>query len=88
MSNLPPGVSINDIPGNRPEDIEYERKWDRLYELWQKNKVAAPLDGIIDEDWFIDAVDIAMEFAYTTGYKDGIADQQLNDAIKHGDEGI
>lgn len=21
-SNLPPGVSVNDIPGNRPEDIE------------------------------------------------------------------
>lgn len=23
-NNLPPGVSVNDIPGNRPEDFEYE----------------------------------------------------------------
>jgi hypothetical protein len=26
--NLPPGCSVSDIPGNRPEDIEYERRRD------------------------------------------------------------
>lgn len=30
--NLPPGVSVSDIPGNRPEDEEWERLWDRLVE--------------------------------------------------------
>ena len=29
MSNLPPGVSNNDLPGNRPEDTE----WDSLFEF-------------------------------------------------------
>ena len=28
-SNLPPGVSSNDIPGDRPEDVE----WDRLFDV-------------------------------------------------------
>lgn len=29
-SNLPPGCSINDIPGNRPEDIAQENAENRL----------------------------------------------------------
>ena len=28
LSNLPPGVTENDLPGNRPEDEE----WDKFYE--------------------------------------------------------
>lgn len=28
--NLPPGVSVSDIPGNRPEDEAWERLMDRL----------------------------------------------------------
>ncbi len=27
-SNLPPGVTESMIPGNRPEDMEWERFWD------------------------------------------------------------
>lgn len=30
MSNLPPGVSDYDIPGNRPEDIEWEKLIDKM----------------------------------------------------------
>lgn len=29
-SNLPPGVSDSDIPGNRPEDMEWDNLWDWL----------------------------------------------------------
>jgi hypothetical protein len=29
LSNLPPGVSVSDIPGNRPIDA----LWDKLYEV-------------------------------------------------------
>jgi hypothetical protein len=29
-SNLPPGVSDSDIPGNRPEDQEWDNLWDWL----------------------------------------------------------
>lgn len=30
-SDLPPGVSEHDIPGNRPEDDDYEVKVERLF---------------------------------------------------------
>jgi len=29
-SNLPPGVTENMIPGNRVEDMEWERFWDNV----------------------------------------------------------
>lgn len=28
--DLPPGCSVNDIPGNRPEDIQYEAETDAI----------------------------------------------------------
>lgn len=28
--NLPPGCSVSDIPGNRPEDEAWEKLWDWL----------------------------------------------------------
>lgn len=31
MSNLPPGVTLNMIPGNRPEDEAEERFWEALW---------------------------------------------------------
>jgi len=35
-SNLPPGCSINDIPGNRPEDIATEQAEDNLLDKLAK----------------------------------------------------
>lgn len=32
--NLPPGVSVNDIPGNRPEDVEDDRFWEEFEKLF------------------------------------------------------
>ena len=29
-SNLPPGVSVSDIPGNRPEDEAWEKLIDKI----------------------------------------------------------
>lgn len=34
-NNLPPSVSLNDIPGNRPEDVLYEKLFCRLPEYMQ-----------------------------------------------------
>ena len=31
--NLPPGCSVNDIPGNRKEDIEFERAFDQALDI-------------------------------------------------------
>jgi hypothetical protein len=30
MTNLPPGVSVNDIPGNSAEDAAFEALYDKL----------------------------------------------------------
>ena len=35
--NLPPGCKDTDIPGNRPEDIAFEKFIEyRLYDLWME----------------------------------------------------
>lgn len=83
-SNLPPGVSVSMIPGNRPEDIGYEEAWDQLLKTYQKNKLGIP-EEFVDEDWFVNAVDIAMEFAYNKGYRDAVNDAEF--AQQHGYEG-
>ncbi len=31
--NMPPGVSVNDIPGNRPQDIEQQRAEEHFWEV-------------------------------------------------------
>lgn len=35
-SNLPPGVRVSDIPGNRPEDEAWERIYDKF---WDKERL-------------------------------------------------
>lgn len=44
-SNLPPGCSINDIPGNRPEDAEYEALMTEFYESLTKEELDLVNDG-------------------------------------------
>lgn len=66
--NLPPGVNVSDIPGNRPEDLAEEAWWDKLIEL-------AP-DDHLPADWWEDEgicalVGIVRDLAYTQGYKQG-----------------
>ncbi len=40
--DLPPGVSINDIPGNRPEDDA----WDKIYDnFWDKERLTKNFIG-------------------------------------------
>ena len=40
--DLPPGVSVSDIPGNRPED----EAWENIYEnFWDKERLTTTLRG-------------------------------------------
>jgi len=36
--NLPPGCNVSDLPGNRPEDVAWERFWesDTIFELYHE----------------------------------------------------
>lgn len=80
MSNwgMPLGVSTNDIPGNRPEDIAEEKFWEVLSRL-------AP-DDKLPEEWYEDEgiaelVKIAHDLGYEAGRADGIAEEQITRAL-------
>mgnify|MGYP005813426505 CR=1 FL=1 len=74
MSNLPPGVSVSDIPGNTAADQEYEAFWEYLIDH-------APTDGL-PENWAEDEaigrlVDFVASVARKAGYEDGQHDAAL-----------
>ena len=77
-SNLPPGVSVNMIPGNRPEDIAEEAYWDHLIEWTEKQKLNLP------PDWYGDPgnpivllVEHVREEALQQGFEEGRAEEQM-----------
>jgi len=49
MSNLPPGVTDDMIPGNRPEDIEFQDAYD---------DITALISRIVEGARYIDEFDI------------------------------
>lgn len=74
-SNLPPGVSESDIPGNRPEDVAYEEFWEHLNRKFkEKHGVYPPAHS----DETIDLVEIARQMAYNEGYNDGKMDALMD----------
>lgn len=70
--NMPPGVSVNDIPGNRPEDLAEEAWWEKLGELCPD----VP-QSIWDDEVVQKLVESARDLAYSTGYDEGRADAAL-----------
>ena len=50
--NLPPGVSVNDLPGNTPEDMAWERLIDRIIDsgLTAEEATSLWLDGMARRD--------------------------------------
>ena len=64
MNDMPPGVSENDIPGNRPEDVKFELAVEELtnYDPEMAVKVlraVMPMAGDIEKQ------------GYADGYRDG-----------------
>ena len=84
LSNLPPGCSPSDIPGNRPEDAEYEAFWNEL-----DTKFSAEYKGLwvclVEHEWadpqleraVIAYVDMARDIGYDRGYKEGTETEKL-----------
>lgn len=50
MSNLPPGVTVGMIPGNRPEDMAWETAMERLEESGLEPREIADRLGILEDD--------------------------------------
>ncbi len=86
MSNLPPGVNVNMIPGNRPEDAEEEAWWGTFEETCDEKRVTIPAD-LLDAPWFVGAIGVARELAYAEGYNDGASEERmkLNDGPESAD---
>jgi hypothetical protein len=66
LSNLPPGVTTNMLPGNRPEDIAYDNLCEALAGV-------VPLsDEQIDKlaEWVSDKLDAANRDGYSEGVQE------------------
>lgn len=75
--NLPPGVNVNDLPGNRPEDEADEVFLDKLGE-----KCPDVPEEMWGEPWFFDAILAARDLAYEFGYTEGQRDEAFAHEVK------
>jgi hypothetical protein len=83
--NLPPGVSLNMIPGNRPEDEADEKFWEVLLGKLEEagiSRIIIPVgtippwmkidDMLQDDDGeFVKLILMARDLGYNHGYNDG-----------------
>ena len=74
---MPPGVSVNDIPGNRPEDLAEEAWWEMLGE-----KCPDVPESIWDDEHVQKLVESARDLAYSVGYGEGLAEGQMAEAAR------
>lgn len=78
-SDMPPGVNVNDIPGNRPEDEAEERFWDALLtNLQYEGFDTAELDALIDRRIVRRAIQVAQLYGYGQGHSDGYAEAEID----------
>jgi hypothetical protein len=86
-SNLPPGVSVNMIPGNRPEDDAEERFWDQLYgrllaEGHGHRRIDFLMDNVMCEESAASRLTRrAIELARDLGYEQGVADGRMEEQM-------
>lgn len=79
--NLPPGCSVSDIPGNRPEDLAEEAFWEAL---------ADKADGLdLPDGWYRSAehpvaklIEIVREIVYRRGFSDGYMEALIDQSIE------
>lgn len=95
--NLPPGVKTSDIPGNRPEDVAFERMVEELMDvleeehgtvtnalidLWEEGEVLhGPDDGVVDT-WEDLAVWLANEHEWVVEAILGLDEDHRDDDLR------
>jgi len=77
--DLPPGCSINDIPGNRPEDVKWEAIIDNFFDAKRIKERKFGIQ-ITNEDTKI------MDEVYKIGKYSGAVDSYIQMAIEYGIE--
>ncbi len=73
--NLPPGCSVNDLPGNTRADQIEEDIWDKIYEVFDNDvtdEIAHKVRKLVDD-------------AYEYGYQSARQDAAEEAASKEGD---
>lgn len=90
--DLPPGVRISDIPGNRPEDEAEDRFFDILAERWGKDwpDFSRELDELCErygnenlQDAIFQYALVARDIGYMQGYKEAQNDAETIKAMEH-----
>lgn len=79
---MPPGVSVNDIPGNRPEDLKEEAFWEAIEDKCREANLRAPGEG--DEHAML-WIEMARDLAYADGFEDGKQEAIIDLAAKYAD---
>jgi hypothetical protein len=78
--NLPPGVGVFDIPGNRPEDEQWELFIEEFYKRFKERypDSFAKMESLFDdEEEFFDVLADALTIAYEMGESAGFASGKL-----------
>jgi hypothetical protein len=75
--NMPPGVSVNDIPGNRPEDLAADEFWEKLGESCPDVPEQIWGDEVVQK-----LVESARDLAFSTGFNAGRAEAELDTAAR------
>jgi hypothetical protein len=85
--DLPPGVSENMIPGNRPEDEAEERFWNVLEAKLAEEPFSTPerVEKMLSHNIAFRAVEIARDIGYEQGMQDGRAEEQMAQASEQAD---
>lgn len=66
------------IPGNRPEDVEEEAFLTDFETQAEANNIAIP-NSALDAEWFTEAILLAKEMGYKSGYNDGRDEERFGD---------
>ena len=86
-SNLPPGVSVNDIPGNRLEDLAEEHSWEALEDRFTEKHpdYSGQIHLLLEsenEDALIAVVTMARDMGYEAGGQAALADAAMAEAYR------
>ncbi len=83
--NMPPGCSVSDIPGNRPEDAAAEAFEEAMCSKFQDvEKLLNSTSGVdqLTYNLFVEVADWAFSEGIRQGYDDGQADGSIADDVE------
>jgi hypothetical protein len=95
-SNLPPGVSENMIPGNRPKDDDDELFWEEWAARMAKESFdtgpitphrvsSAVIEGLLEDVVTRRGLELARDLAWNIAFQEGRAEEQMAQGLEQAD---